>query len=412
MDMDNTTISGVASVIGSMGYGYRNGYALDMFQITNSTFVHYDGYSTLNSAINMNDICIIMNGGDGNIIDSNNFVDCGVGVFSERSPYYYTHTSSELGTDNLTVSNNVFNDGGEIADVWLYTNNEAQSVSITGNEMNPSGGHAVAVYNGKSEDVLVHDNTIVGGDDAIYLNRVNGFTVDDNDIGGISDATSTGVYILRGNGDVTNNTLTDADGGIYLDSMESPPAPTASLCSIGSNDYRRSTSCSWTLAAGKTAAVNLQTDSWGYEISIEITKPDGTKDSWPTYSFNSNAAYSPLRAYTDAGTYTLDVADSWGDGGATISVVESSGATGGYAGPSVSGNTIGLSTGRTSPNAVGITASNCDAITIQSLQRTSSTLATAPSFSTTATSATLVPPSPVTTLPQPSVSSATTPTRC
>jgi FlaG/FlaF family flagellin (archaellin) len=370
MDMDNTTISGVASIIGSMGYGYRNGYALDMFQITNSTFVHYDGYSELNNAINYNDICIIMNGGDGNIIDSNNFVDCGVGVYSERSPYYYTHSSSELGTDNLTVTNNVFNDGGEIADVWLYTNNEAQSVSITGNEMNPSGGHAVAVYNGKSEDILIHDNTIVGGDDAIYLNRVNDFTIDDNDIGGISDATSTGVYIIRGNGDVTNNTLTDADGGIYLDSMESPPAPTSSLCSIGSNDYRRSTSCTWNLAAGKTAIVNLNTDSWGYEISIEITKPDGTKDTWPTYSFNSNAAYSPLSSYTDAGTYTLAVADSWGDGGATISVVESSSATGGYAGPTVSGNTIGLSTGRTSPNAVGITASNCDAVTIQSASNT------------------------------------------
>ena len=60
--------------------------------------------------------------------------------------------------------------------------------------------------------------------------------------------------------------------------------------------------------------VNLETDSWGYEISIEITKPDGTKDTWPTYSFNSNAAYSPLRSYTDAGNYTLDVADC----GATV----------------------------------------------------------------------------------------------
>ncbi|MEC8168364.1 MAG: hypothetical protein VX052_05045, partial [Candidatus Thermoplasmatota archaeon] len=35
MDMNNTTISGVASIIGAMGYGYRSGYALDMFQITN-----------------------------------------------------------------------------------------------------------------------------------------------------------------------------------------------------------------------------------------------------------------------------------------------------------------------------------------------------------------------------------------
>jgi hypothetical protein len=370
IDMDNTTISGLASLIGAMGYGYYNNYELDFFKITNSTFVHYDGYSALNNAINMNDICIIMNGGDGNIIDSNNFVDCGVGVYSERSPYYYSHSTNEIGTDNLTVTNNVFNDGGEIADVWLYTTNEAQHVTITDNEFNPSNGHAVAIYNGKTEDVLIQDNTVVGGDDAFYLNSVNDFTIDSNDIGGISDDTSTGVYIFDGYGNITDNTLTDADGGMYLDSMGAPPAPTNSLCSIGSSDYRRSTSCTWNLASGKTAVVNLETDSWGYEISIEITKPDGTKDTWPTYSFNSNAAYSPLRAYTDAGNYTLAVADSWGDGGATISVVESSGATGGYAGPTVSGNTIGLSTGRTSPNAVGITASTCDTVAIQSAANT------------------------------------------
>ena len=370
VDMDNTTISGVASVIGAMGYGYYNNYELDFFKITNSTFVHFAGYSSLNNAIYMNDICVIMNGGDGNIIDSNNFVDCGVGVYAERSPYYYSHNTNEIGVDNLTVTNNVFNDGGEIADVWLYTTNEAQHVTITDNEFNPSNGHAVAIYNGKTEDVLIQDNTVVGGDDAFYLNRVEDFTIDGNDIGGISDDTSTGIYIFDGYGNITDNTLTDADGGMYLDSMGAPPAPTNSLCSIGSSDYRRSTSCTWNLASGKTAVVNLETDSWGYEISIEITKPDGTKDTWPTYSFNSNAAYSPLRAYTDAGNYTLAVADSWGDGGATISVVESSGATGSYAGPTVSGNTIGLSTGRTSPNAVGITASSCDSVAIQSATNT------------------------------------------
>ncbi|MED5567548.1 MAG: type IV pilin [Candidatus Thermoplasmatota archaeon] len=370
MDMNNTTISGVASIIGAMGYGYRSGYALDMFQITNSTFVHFDGYTALNNAINYNDICLQMNGGDGNIVDGNTFVDCGVGVMAERSPYYYSHSTSEIGVDNVTITNNVFRDGGEVADVWLYSTNEVQGATITDNEFNPSNGHAVAIYPGNTEDVLIQDNTVVGGDDAFYLNRVSDFTIDSNDIGGISDATSTGIYIFRGNGNITDNTLTDADGGMYLDSMEAPPAPTSSLCSIGSSDYRRTTSCSWNLASGKTAVVNLQTDSWGYEISIEITKPDGTKDTWPSYSFNSNAAYNPLRAYTDAGNYTLVVADTWGDGGATISVVESSGASGGYDGPVVSGNTIGLSTGRTSPNAVGITATSCDSITVQSAANT------------------------------------------
>ena len=366
LDMDNTTISGVANVIGAMGYGYYNQYELDFFKLTNSTFVHYKGYTELNNAINYNDICVIMNGGDGNFVDSNTFVDCGVGIMNERSPYYYSHSTSEIGADNVTITNNVFEDGGEIADVWFYNSNEVQGATITDNEFNPSNGHAVAIYNGKTQDVLIQDNTVVGGDDAFYLNRVADFTIDGNDIGGISDDTSTGVYVFRGSGNITNNVLTDADGGMYLDSMEAPPSPTNSLCSIGSSDYRRTTSCTWTLAAGKSAALNLGTDSWGYEISIEVTKPDGTKDTWPTYSFNSNAEYSPLRTYSDAGSYSLVVSDSWGDGGATISVVESSGGGGSYLGPDVSGNTIGLSSGRTSPNAVGITATSCDSVTIQS----------------------------------------------
>ncbi len=367
IDIDNTTMSGIASLIGAMGYGYYSQYELDWFKVTNSTLVHYQGYFPLNNAIYMNDICMIMNGGDGNIVDSNTFVDCGVGVFAERSPYYYTHSSSEIGVDNLTVTNNVFNDGGEIADIWIYSQNEAQGLTITDNEINPSNGHAIAIYSGNTKDVLIADNTITGGDNAIYLNRVHNYEIDNNDIGGISDPTSAGVYIFRGSGNITDNTLTDADGGIYLDSVEAPPSPTSSLCSIDSNDYGRGPhSCTWTLASGKSAAVNLGTDSWGYEISIEITKPDGTKDTWGTYSFASNAQYSPLRTYSDAGNYTLTVRDSYGDGGATIRVLESTSGSSGYSGPVVSGNTIGLSSGRTSPNAIGINAVDCDGVTIQS----------------------------------------------
>ena len=369
IDMNNTTISGLATIYGAMGYGYYNSYELDFFKITNNTFTHFAGYTKLNGAIAWNDECMRVLGGDGNIISGNTFKDCGVGMIMERSPYYYSHQSSEIGADNITITDNVFEDGGEIADIWFYFNNEAQGVEISGNEFS-TNRHAIDIEDGKTSNVLIQDNTITGGDDAIILNDVDDFTVDDNDISGIQDATSTGLFVSGGYGNITDNTLTDADGGMYLEDMEAPPAPANTLCSIGSSDYRRSTSCSWNLASGKTAVVNLETDSWGYEISIEITKPDGTKDTWPTYSFNSNAAYSPLRSYTDAGNYTLDVADSWGDGGATINVVESSVATGNYAGPVVSGNTIGLSAGRASFNAVGITAATCDGITIQSASNT------------------------------------------
>lgn len=366
MEINNTTMSGLASLIGSMGYGYYNNYALDYFKVTNSTLVHYKGYTELNNAIAYNDICLIMNGGDGNIVEDNSFVDCGVGVMAERSPYYYTHSSSEIGTDNLTVNNNVFENGGEIADIWIYTSNEAQGIDITNNELNPSG-HAVAIYPGNTKNVLIQDNVVNGGEDPFYLNRVHNFEIDGNDITGIADAASTGMYVFRGSGNITDNTLTDADGGIYIDSMEAPPSPTSALCSIASNDYRSGPhTCTWTLASGSKAELNLGTDSWGYEISITVAKPDGTTDSWPTYSFASNTQYTPLRTYTDAGNYTLTVRDSYGDGGATINVLEATSGSSGYAGPTISGNTIGISAGRTAPNAVGITAEDCDSVTVQS----------------------------------------------
>lgn len=374
IDMDNTTISGLSTINAAMGYGYRSGYELDFYRVTNSTFVHYQGYDAINNnAISSTDICMNINGGDGNVISDNTFIDCAVGVSAGRSPYYYSHASSEIGADNITITDNVFLNGGELTDVWLESNNEVQGAVITGNEFNPSqgantntGGHAVLIYDGNSRDVLIEDNVVVGGDDAFYLRNVDNFEIKDNTIGGIGDPTSTGIDISRGSGNVTDNTLIDADGGIYLDSMEAPPAPSSTLCTIASSDYRRGPySCTWTVAAGKSIDVNLGTDSWGYEISITILKPDGTTDSWPTYSFASNSQYSPLRSYSDAGSYTLTVRDSFGDGGATINVVETS-AAGNYDGPVISGNTVGLSAGRTSPNAVGITATDCDGVAIQS----------------------------------------------
>ena len=366
LDMNNTTISGLASIWGSIGYGYYSSHDLDYFNIENSTFTHFKGYTSLNSAIQNTDICIQMNGGDGNYIYNNTFYNCGSGIQLERSPYYYSHQQSQFGADNVTIDSNKFYDGGEIADVWLYTSNEAQGTVITNNEFNPSGGRAVSVYSGKTADLLIQDNTIVGGKNAISVNSASNFTIHNNTIGGISDPASTGIQVFKGTGDVTNNTLVDADGGIYLSEMKAPPAPTSSLCSISSSSYRTSTTCSWNLGAGKSADFNLGTDSWGYEISIEITKPDGTKDTWGTYSFASNTDYMPLRTYTDAGAYSLLVQDSYGDGGATINILESSGGATGYVGPDISGNTIGLSAGRVSPNSVGITAVDCNSVTIMS----------------------------------------------
>ncbi|MCH1589081.1 MAG: right-handed parallel beta-helix repeat-containing protein, partial [Flavobacteriales bacterium] len=232
--------------------------------------------------------------------------------------------------------------------------------------MNPtSGGSGIAIQDGNAKDMLISDNTINNAADGVYLRAVGNFTIEDNTISGVSDASATGIFVYGGSGDVLDNTLLDADGGLYLLEMEAPPSPTTALCEIGANEYSRSTSCTWTLDAGKEAAFNLQTDSWGYEIAITVTLPNGSTDSWPTYSFGSNTAYNPLTTYTAAGTYSLTVTDSWGDGGATIDILESVSGSSGYAGPSISGNTIGVSPGRTAPNAQGLVMIDCDGVNIQ-----------------------------------------------
>ncbi|MBT5255440.1 MAG: hypothetical protein HOL72_06725, partial [Euryarchaeota archaeon] len=166
-----------------------------------------------------------------------------------------------------------------------------------------------------------------------------------------------------------NNTLIDSDGGIVLDSMSQPPAPSSSLCTIRSYDYSYSKTCTFTLGSGKTLSVDLETDSWGGEIGIEITLPDGTKDTWAAGSFSSNTGYTPLKIYTDAGSYTIKVTDTYGDGGANIYALEAAGGAG-YSGPDISGNSVGLSAGRLSPNAIGISAVDCASVTINSADNT------------------------------------------
>ena len=53
------------------------------------------------------------------------------------------------------------------------------------------------------------------------------------------------------------------------------------------------------------------------ETGIDVTKPDGTVDSWfPLPDFFTGW----LATYTDAGTYTVDKSDSWGDGGMGLTV--------------------------------------------------------------------------------------------
>jgi len=363
---NNSVFSNVATIEIANGYNYNNNYnwEVENLALTNSTITHYKGYTSLNNAIQVTDICMQVSGGDGGIISGNTFNNCGVGIMLERATYYSYH-NGVVGADNITISGNTFNDGGEIADVWLYSSGDADNALITGNTFNSgdTSNGAIAAYPGSHDNLVISDNTINTLANGIYLVSAEDFTVSGNTINGAGDAAHAGIDINGGYGEIDNNTLLDADGGIVLDSMTNPPAPTSSLCTIRSYSYSRTATCSVTLAAGKVMAVNVVTDAWGGEVSISIAKPDGTTDSWN--NFASRTDYSPLASYSDAGAYVLTLGDSYGDGGTDVFMVEG-GAAGGYGGPVIADNSIELSLGRVSPNAAGIVMEDCDGVQINS----------------------------------------------
>tara|TARA_B110000444_G_scaffold261492_1_gene314159 strand:- start:19257 stop:32756 length:13500 start_codon:yes stop_codon:yes gene_type:complete len=371
---NNTIFSNIAKIEATNGY--RSSWStynweIDDISITNSTISHFQGYESLTNAIAYTDICMVLGGGDGAVISGNTFNNCGVGVMLQRSNYYSYHSADSYGADNATISDNVFNDGGEIADIWLYTNGYSDDAVITNNIINNADGAvaAIGVYNGQHTRTTISDNTINAGTDGIYISSGIDYHVTGNTINGASDAAYAGMSINAGYGDIDNNTLIDADGGLILDSASAPPAPTTALCSIASSSYSSIATCSAVLAAGKTMAVNVDTDGWGGEVSLSILKPDGSTDSWARYSFASNTEYSPLTTYTDAGTYVLTLRDSWGDGGTNVYMVEG-GTAGGYTGPMIADNTISTTANRVAPAAVGLVLEDCSGVSINTARNT------------------------------------------
>ena len=369
---NNTVFSNIAKI--EMSHGYKSTFSsayiweIEEVSITNSSISHFQGYEQLNNAILVTDICMMLRGGDGAIVSGNTFNNCGVGVMLDRSPYYRYHTADDYGADNATISNNVFNDGGEIADIWLYTNGFSDNAVISDNVINNGDAvaAAIAVYPGTHAGTVISGNTINAATDGIMMLSGVDYRITGNTVNGAGDSAYAGITTSLGYGDIDNNTLIDTDGGLIVDNPVSIPAPTTSLCSIASNSYGSGpTSCNVALVAGKTMSVNIETDSWGYEASITIDKPDGTTDTWSTYSFSSNTAYTPLVTYSDAGNYTLTLRDSYGDGGTDVYMVEG-GSAAGYNGPTIADNSITTSTGRTAPAAVGLVFEDCASVQINS----------------------------------------------
>ena len=111
---------------------------------------------------------------------------------------------------------------------------------------------------------------------------------------------------------------TDGDGDAdYIDPNSTEYAyTTATLCpTIGTGSYGSAgVSCTFTLPEG-TLTITLVSDYWASESTAYLTDPSGTVNNLETTAFSSYTTYTST--WTDVGTYTLNIYDSYGDGGMT-----------------------------------------------------------------------------------------------
>ena len=115
ISIKDSTLNPVATIQSGMAYKSSwNSYdhRSEFLNIENSTITHFKGYTPLNGAIATEDICVRLTGTTGSSITNNTFRNCGTSIYTARSPYYYTHTATEWGADNLTIKGNEFIDGG------------------------------------------------------------------------------------------------------------------------------------------------------------------------------------------------------------------------------------------------------------------------------------------------------------
>ena len=65
-------------------------------------------------------------------------------------------------------------------------------------------------------EITIHNNTITNCDRPIFMRGGDNFHITDNTITGTQNPAFAGISALNGGGDITGNTVTDADGGIAI----------------------------------------------------------------------------------------------------------------------------------------------------------------------------------------------------
>ncbi len=136
----------------------------------------------------------------------------------------------------------------------------------------------------------------------------------------VNDGSSLRSVMSATKDDATIQSVSTNTSGLFMPGTLSRDLE-CSLESFGSG----TDSCQVTLNTGDMLDIELDTRSWGSEVMVTITEPDGTSTQYgrnPAIPVNGASSYFASNSYYDLaawewtapGTYTVSVTDSYGDG--------------------------------------------------------------------------------------------------
>ena len=180
-------------------------------------------------------------------------IDCGVGYFVPRNTYATSTYYGGNGTNDLRVNNNTFEDSGRnLYVVLLGANVHDASSTITCSSVLYL---STDVY---TQDATTHsveiDNNDISAMNPIYLRYAREWTISNNDITGVSNAAYAGIFALNGHGVISDNTLTDADGGISVSGIRT-----------GNDVHIEDNNIGFSAGRLPTSAVGIDVDSCGLD---------------------------------------------------------------------------------------------------------------------------------------------------
>ena len=217
-DVQDSTVIGLSGfVAGTYGYYGTTG----LFNLQNNTFVAaVQTNPSTSGSISTAHICAqpqtisktSLSWTTGVIIANNTFQGCGVAVMSDATAY--TWSTSSYGNDDFRIEGNTINDAWYYA---IWSESDYSDGGIVKDNMIDGCGNG-GYYNQFRTlgEITIHNNTITNCDRPIFMRGGDNFHITDNTITGTQNPAFAGISALNGGGDITGNTVTDADGGIAI----------------------------------------------------------------------------------------------------------------------------------------------------------------------------------------------------